>query len=133
MSDKNQNNEKTSEQMPVALIICILLLAGIIAVCVILNNISVKKQPPSDYISARDNFDFEHYSYMGGYFTVITEWKDIHGYYKIAYANDTMVKYLITERQNERYAITPLYEANGDMQIYTPDRLSSENNLNKKD
>lgn len=50
-----------------------------------------------------------------GYFTVITEWGN--GYY-IVYANDTKVKYLIMERTQYLSGITPLYNADGTLQIY---------------
>ena len=49
-----------------------------------------------------------------GYFTVITEWDS----YQIVYANDTKVKYLIFDRGMYRYGITPLYNADGTLQIY---------------
>lgn len=52
-----------------------------------------------------------------GYFTVITKWSDGNGRYRIVYAKDTNVKYFI---QNSTYswAITPLYNADGTLQIY---------------
>lgn len=49
-----------------------------------------------------------------GYFTVITEW----GSYQIVYANDTKVKYLIFDSGMYRFGITPLYNADGTLQIY---------------
>lgn len=49
-----------------------------------------------------------------GYFTVITEW----GSYRIVYANDTKVKYLIFDSGMYRFGITPLYNADGTLQIY---------------
>ena len=49
-----------------------------------------------------------------GYFTVITEWDC----YQIVYANDTKVKYLIFDNRTYRYGITPLYNADGTLQIY---------------
>lgn len=51
-----------------------------------------------------------------GYFTVITEW----GGYKIVYAKDTKVKYLIGYRDYpySQFGITPLYNADGTLQIY---------------
>ena len=57
--------------------------------------------------------------FAGGYFTAITKWKDDGVVYQIIYANDTKVKYLATrglQRQNQ--AITPLYNADGTLQIY---------------
>lgn len=52
-----------------------------------------------------------------GYFTVITKWSDGSSRYRIVYARDTKVKYFI---QNSTYswAITPLYNADGTLQIY---------------
>lgn len=51
-----------------------------------------------------------------GYFTVITEWDG----YKIVYAKDTKVKYLIGYRDYpySQFGITPLYNADGTLQIY---------------
>ena len=54
----------------------------------------------------------------GGYFTAIKEWDDDDGgVYKIVYANDTGVKYLIYDDIYEA-AITPLYNADGSLQLY---------------
>ena len=50
-----------------------------------------------------------------GYFTVITEWGSG---YRIVYANDTKVKYLIINRSQYLSGITPLYNADGTLQIY---------------
>lgn len=49
-----------------------------------------------------------------GYFTVITEWDC----YQIVYANDTKVKYLIFDSGMYRFGITPIYNADGTLQIY---------------
>lgn len=48
------------------------------------------------------------------YFTVITEWDG----YQIVYANDTKVKYLIFDSGMYRFGITPIYNADGTLQIY---------------
>ena len=54
----------------------------------------------------------------GGYFTAIKEWNDEDGgVYKIVYANDTGVKYLIYNDYCEA-AITALYDADGSLQLY---------------
>lgn len=58
--------------------------------------------------NARDDFG-------NGYFTVITEWGSG---YRIVYANDTKVKYLIINRSQYMSGITPLYNADGTLQIY---------------
>ena len=53
----------------------------------------------------------------GNYFTTITEWDDTTAYYKIAYAKDTKVKYLIIV-SGYKFGITPLYNADGTLQVY---------------
>ena len=58
-------------------------------------------------------------NYGNGYFTVVTEWDDGGGHiYRIVYANDTKVKYLILSGGN-RYGITPLYNSDGTLQVYS--------------
>lgn len=56
-------------------------------------------------------------SICGNYFTTITEWDDTTAYYKIAYAKDTKVKYLIIV-SGYKFGITPLYNADGTLQVY---------------
>lgn len=52
------------------------------------------------------------------YFTLIKEWDDVNGReYKIVYANDTGVKYLMF-RTYYTAGITPLYNADGSLQVY---------------
>ena len=57
-----------------------------------------------------------------GYFTIIEEWEgEDFNTYQIVYANDTKVKYLICYNicYNQKvYGITPLYNADGTLQIY---------------
>ena len=54
----------------------------------------------------------------GGYFTIIEEWEDDDGgVYKIVYANDTGVKYLIYNGYCIR-SMTALYNADGSLQLY---------------
>lgn len=54
----------------------------------------------------------------GGYFTAIKEWNDEDGgAYKIVYANDTGVKYLIYDGYCVR-GMTVLYNADGSLQLY---------------
>ena len=53
----------------------------------------------------------------GGYFTEIREWRADDSNYKIVYANDSKVKYLVVTCGN-RYGITPLYNADGSLQLY---------------
>lgn len=55
-----------------------------------------------------------------GYFVEINHfdsYEDRHMRYKIVYAKDTRVKYLFAI-DGYRYAITPLYNADGTLQIY---------------
>lgn len=59
--------------------------------------------------------------YANGYFTVVTEWNDSGNVYRIVYANDTKVKYLIFTGGN-RYAMTPLYNTDGTLQVYEEDK-----------
>lgn len=56
-------------------------------------------------------------SICGNYFTTITEWDDATAYYKIAYAKDTKVKYLIIT-SGYKFGITPLYNTDGTLQVY---------------
>lgn len=57
---------------------------------------------------------------VGGYFTVVAEWMDGGGYYNIVYAKDTKVMYLIISN-GYKCGITPLYNADGSLQIYKED------------
>lgn len=52
-----------------------------------------------------------------GYFTEITSWSDASNNYRIVYANDTKVKYF-TVTTGYKFGITPLYNADGTLQIY---------------
>jgi hypothetical protein len=53
----------------------------------------------------------------GGYFTQIKIWDDSEAFYRIVYANDTKVKYLIW-KNGYQGGITPLYNADGSLQVY---------------
>lgn len=53
----------------------------------------------------------------GGYFTVIKQWDTGLDINFIVYANDTRVKYLITQN-GYHYGITPLYNTDGNLQVY---------------
>ena len=59
----------------------------------------------------------------GGYFTEVTRWESRDTsfgplmYYRVAFANDTKVMYLFIRGQYG-IAITPLYNADGSLQIY---------------
>lgn len=52
----------------------------------------------------------------GGYFVVIDEWGSAGSYY-IVYAHDTKVKYFV-KWTGYQFGITPLYNADGTLQIY---------------
>ncbi len=52
-----------------------------------------------------------------GYFTAITKWSDSSNDYKIVYANDTKVKYMVIT-SGYKMGITTLYNADGTLQIY---------------
>ncbi len=52
-----------------------------------------------------------------GYFTVVSEWGNPTSIYYIVYANDTKVKYFVMWTGNQ-CGITPLYNADGTLQIY---------------
>ena len=56
--------------------------------------------------------------FANGYFTEINSCKDIHGNYKIVYANDTKIKYFIVSGSKYTNGITPLYNADGTLQVY---------------
>lgn len=55
--------------------------------------------------------------FCNGYFTVVAKWNDDMGVYRIVYANDTKVKY-ITISNGYKFGISPLYNADGTLQIY---------------
>ena len=58
------------------------------------------------------------YAFSNGYFTVIKEWGEtLHTIERIVYANDTGVMYYVF-RSNHSGGITPLYNADGTLQIY---------------
>lgn len=57
-----------------------------------------------------------HKGFADGYFTTVKEWGEF-GKYKIVYANDTRVIYLVCVSGNH-FGITPLYNADGTLQIY---------------
>ena len=60
----------------------------------------------------------DNYNYKGrGYFTQIAEWGTSNDKYCIVYANDTKIKYLIINI-GHGYGITPLYNADGSLQLY---------------
>lgn len=56
-------------------------------------------------------------SFANGYFTRIKCWETMGVNYCIVYANDTKVKYFIAYA-NYKFGITPLYNADGSLQVY---------------
>lgn len=80
---------------------------AILCVCLLLTGCGTKYKDAKD-ISKET---------CGGYFTLIKEWSDIESIYSIVYANDTKVKYLFW-RNGRRGGITPLYNADGSLQVY---------------
>lgn len=61
----------------------------------------------------------ESYSddFGNGYFTKLLSWEDASYKYGIVYANDTKVKYFVF-RGGHDGGITPLYNADGSLQVY---------------
>ena len=68
------------------------------------------------YSKKQDLTQSTHKGFADGYFTTVKEWGDF-GKYKIVYANDTKVMYLIYVDVH-RFGITPLYNTDGTLQIY---------------
>ena len=65
------------------------------------------------YQEAKNNKE----DFCNGYFTVVEKWSG-NGYeYRILYANNTKVKYIGIEYMHG-FAISPLYNADGTLQIY---------------
>lgn len=84
-------------------------LSAVMAVCLV--GCGTTYQEATGQTESKSGDDFGN-----GYFTVITEWDG----YKIVYAKDTKVKYLIGYRDYpySQFGITPLYNADGTLQIY---------------
>ena len=80
---------------------------AVLCVCLLLTGCGTSYKDAEDTLKATG----------GGYFTSIKEWSGDGGVYEIVYANDTKVKYLIW-RSSYKGSITPLYNADGSLQIY---------------
>ena len=89
------------------------LLTAIILLCITLTACG------TSYQEANNNAVTD-YVFGNGYFTQISAWNDSRCNYYILYANDTKVKYFV-ERDAYRCAITPLYNADGSLQVYEGD------------
>lgn len=81
-------------------------LAVVMAVCLV--GCSTTYQDATEKADRNTEEDFAR-----GYFSVIKEW----GKYKIVYAKDTGVKYLVGF-DGYHFGITPLYNTDGTLQIY---------------
>lgn len=67
--------------------------------------------------SVESTEDVEKNMVANGYFTEIVAWSDEPHVYKIVYDNNTKVKYFVVIGPY-CYAISPLYNADGSLQIY---------------
>lgn len=85
-------------------------LAVVMAVCLV--GCGTTYQEATGQTESKSNDDFGN-----GYFTEITSWSDASNNYRIVYANDTKVKYF-TVTTGYKFGITPLYNADGTLQIY---------------
>lgn len=85
-------------------------LAVVMVVCLVGCGTTYQEATGQTESNASDDFG-------NGYFTEITSWSDINYDYKIVYANDTKVKYICVDGCRS-FGITPLYNADGTLQIY---------------
>ena len=69
------------------------------------------------YQDATNNTTQNDSGYCNGYFTKLIKWEDFDCTYYIVYANDTKVKYFVMYG-NYKSGITPLYNADGTLQLY---------------
>lgn len=67
------------------------------------------------YSKEQDSTQSTYKGFADEYFTIVKEW-GVSGQYKIVYANDTRVIYLVCV--SSHLGITPLYNADGTLQIY---------------
>lgn len=95
------------------LLICI---AVTIIMCTEIIIIVITSKTPHHYDDETTKIISEN-GYAGDYFTKINYWSDSLANYYIVYANDTKVKYLIIT-SSHKFSITPLYNADGSLQIY---------------
>lgn len=68
-------------------------------------------------INYQQSFEPDNDSMGDGYFTTVKQWGGASFIYRIVYANDTKVMYFVMSG-NTRSGITPLYNADGTLQIY---------------
>lgn len=82
-------------------------ITAILCVCLLLTGCGTRYEDAKDTLKVTS----------GGYFTLIKKWNDVGGSYRIIYANDTKVKYLLWSSGYGK-GITPLYNADGSLQVY---------------
>jgi len=90
--------------------ILIVALAVVMVVCLV--GCGTTYQEATGQTESSESGDFGN-----GYFTAISEWSSTTNKYKIVYANDTKVKYFVFNT-GYKFGITPLYNADGTLQIY---------------
>lgn len=90
--------------------ILIVALAVLMVVCLV--GCDITYQEATGQTESNSSSDFGN-----GYFTKVTDWSRPFNDYAIYYANDTKVKYLVYRGVNQ-FGITPLYNADGTLQIY---------------
>ena len=78
---------------------------AILCVCLLLTGCGTRYEDTEDTLKTTSDF------------TVIKEWSEAGDLYRMIYANDTKVKYLIWEGFYKG-SITPLYNADGSLQVY---------------
>ncbi len=90
-------------------------LIALLAICILMFSLVGCGSETYDEATTKESNE----DYVAGYFTIITKWGGgvDEGTYLIVYANDTNVKYLII-MCGYHYGITPLYNADGTLQIY---------------
>lgn len=86
----------------------------------------LKEQDVPDTYNAENMVVDSDKTLCGGYFTQLNHWQDTRANYYIAYANDTKVKYIIVSSAH-KFSITPLYNADGNIQVYENDTVDKKN------
>lgn len=96
----------------ISLILCCIFIVFSLAACT---------STYQEAMAKSESGETEPEGFGGGYFTVIAEWSNTEYSYKIVYANDTKVKYLIMTT-GHRCGITALYNADGSVQVYNEEQ-----------
>ena len=93
-------------------------LIAIIAILILVFSL-VGCKHKTTYTDAVDGSTFNNDDWGEGYFTIVKGWGSIDCcHYMIVYANDTKVMYFV-DQAGYAGGITPLYNADGTLQIYT--------------